>query len=91
MTKHKPKMGMKPAKMKATATHPMKGLPKVKAHPKGPKAAKSKGKALTGKTSSHFSKNIPVKAAKGHKGGKTAETDQKNPFGAGETIKYGFS
>lgn len=82
---------MKKPKMKKTATHPAKGLPKVKAHPAGPKAAKGHGKALTGATSSHFSKHIPVKAAAKHKGGKTADSEQKNPFGAGEVIKYGFS
>jgi hypothetical protein len=76
---------------KKTATMPSKGHPKTMAHPKGPKGAKGHGKALTGATSSHFSKMIPVKGAKAHKGGKTKETEQKNPFSAGEVIKYGFS
>ena len=76
---------------KKAVTNPSKGMPKVKAHPAGPKGAKGSKAKLTGKTSGNFKKLIPVKAAKGHKGGKTAETDQKNPFSAGEVIKYGFS
>jgi hypothetical protein len=86
----KPKMS-KGAAYKKTATHPMKGMPKVKAHPAKGGAAKGSKAKLTGKTSANFKKMIPVKAAKGHKGGKTKETAQENPFGAGETIKYGFS
>lgn len=72
---------------KKTVTKPIGNLPKVKAHPAGPKAAKGHGKALTGKTSSHFDKHIPVK---GKGGGKTKTTAQENPFSAGEVIHYGF-
>jgi len=81
-----PKMGKRPGyKAVRTVTH--KG-PKVASHPKGPKMASRRGKALTGKTSSHFDKHIPVK---GKGGGKTKTTAQENPFGAGEVIHYGFS
>ena len=88
MTK-KPKMS-KGATYKKTMTNPVKGLPKVKAHPAKGGAAKGSKAKLTGKTSGNFKKMSPVKVAKGHKGGKTAETEQKNPFGAGDVIKYGF-
>lgn len=73
---------------KTTATKPIGNNPKVMAHPKGPKAPKGHGKAITGKVSSHFDKHIPVH---GKKGGKTAASAQENPFSAGEVIHYGFS
>lgn len=84
------KKGKRPT-YKKTVTNPVKGIPKVKAHPAKGGAAKGSKAKLTGKTSGNFKKMIPVKTATAHKGGKTKETEQKNPFGAGEVIKYGFS
>jgi hypothetical protein len=85
MNIRKPKMPKIP-KVKSNIHH----APKVKAHPTIKVKAK-RGKALSGKTSSHFDKHIPVRAAKGHKGGKTKPTAQENPFGAGEVIPFGTS
>jgi hypothetical protein len=83
----KKKMSVKRPAYKKSATHPMKALPKVMAHAKGPKKAGGAKKALSGKVSSNFKEHIPVK---GKKGGKTKETPQENPFGHGEVIKSGF-
>ena len=65
--------------------------PKVHAHPGKGGAAKHKAKAVTGNTSSVKGKTqIPVKGAKGHKGGKTKASEQENPFGSGSVIHFGF-
>jgi hypothetical protein len=62
--------------------------PKVKAHPAKGGAAHMKAKKPSGMTSSvKGNSHIPVK---GKGGGKTKDSKQENPFGAGEVIKFGY-